>query len=177
MDHSAEREGTEATEATGSVSYRTTVRAEWIDYNGHMNVAYYGLVFDLAADAVLAVLDLGESYRTASGCSIFVRESHLVFDREVGVGAELSVDSRVLDADDRRLTLFQEMRSPDEDGVVATCEVLCVHVDLATRRSCSWPAAAARAVVGMQERQRGMCAPERAGRAITLSRRPSARQD
>jgi Predicted thioesterase len=168
--------GREAMGPPGSIVYRTTVRTEWIDYNGHMNVAYYGLVFDLAADAMLEALDLGEAYRAASGCSVFVRESHLIFDQEVGVGTELVVTSRVFDANDRRLVLFQEMRSAAADDRIATCEVLCVHVDLVTRRSCPWPPAATAALANLRDGARGMETPSRLGRSIALSRPAVAKQ-
>ncbi|NJO67847.1 MAG: thioesterase [Rhodospirillales bacterium] len=149
-------------------TYRTTVQSDWIDYNGHMNVAYYVMVFDLAADDALATLGLDASYRQATGCSVFVSESHLVYDREIGAGASLEVHSRPLAFDDRRLLLFQEMRMGSK--AAATCEVLCVHVDLASRRGRPWPdVIAAKVATSIASREADPW-PARAGRSITLIR-------
>lgn len=153
--------------------YPATVRPEWIDYNGHMNVAFYTLIFDQAADAMLDALGLSETYRQATGCSLFVRESHVVFDREVTVDSALAVENRLLDHDDRRLVLFQEMREESAAETVATCEVLCVHVNLASRRSLPWPAAVGSAIAEARHRDRALAAPARAGRSIVLARRRS----
>lgn len=152
--------------------YRTTVRPDWIDYNGHMNVAYYTLVFDLAADAVLDTLGLGEAYRQATGCSVFVRESHVVYDREVVVGSTLEVEGLLLDNDDRRLVLFQQMREVGLEETVATCEVLCVHVNLASRRSLPWTEGHGAAIAQAQRRDSAPL-PARAGRSIAIARRRS----
>lgn len=150
-----------------------TVRPDWVDYNGHMNVAYYMLVFDHATDAVLDWLDLGEAYRRRSRGSVFVGEAHVTYEREVNAGDRLSVSSRVLAFDGKRVIVFHEMRGDDGEALVASNEVLCLHVDLDTRRTAPIPAAAAerieRAVAAQAEAPR----PSRAGRTIGLdTRRP-----
>jgi acyl-CoA thioester hydrolase len=119
--------------------HRETVRPEWIDYNGHMNVAYYVLVFDHATDAVLDYLDLGATYRAASGCSVFVAEAHVTYDREVNEGDALRIASRLVAAEGKKFILYHEMFQADEGEVAATNEVLCVHVDLFRRRSALMP--------------------------------------
>ena len=62
---------------------QVTVEPGWIDYNGHMNVAYYVLAFDRATDRMLDLLDVGEAYRRRTEASFFVLESHITYDREV----------------------------------------------------------------------------------------------
>ncbi|MBL8666488.1 MAG: thioesterase family protein, partial [Rhodospirillales bacterium] len=119
--------------------HREVVLREWVDYNGHMNVAYYVLAFDHATDAVLDRLGAGEAYRRASGCSVFVGEMHVNYLQEVVEGDELHVASRLLAMDEKRLVLFHEMTCPRLDGAVASNEVLCVHVDLGLRRAAPWP--------------------------------------
>ena len=59
------------------------MRPEWVDYNGHMNVAYYVLIFDHATDATLDRLDVGEAYRRRAGCSVFVGEMHVIYRQEL----------------------------------------------------------------------------------------------
>ena len=73
--------------------YQETVRPEWIDYNGHMNVAYYLLVFDHASDALIDQLDLGIDYRNRENCSMFAVETHITYEREVLEGDGLAVNA------------------------------------------------------------------------------------
>lgn len=150
-----------------------TVRPEWVDYNGHMNVAYYVLVFDHATDAVMDFLDLGEAYRERTTGSVFVGEAHVTYEREVGAGDTLSVASRILGFDGKRLILYHEMHADGIEGLVATNEVLCLHVDLETRRTAPIPAEAARRIERAVLEQSALPRPSRAGRAIGLdTRRP-----
>ncbi|MGF1641261.1 MAG: thioesterase family protein [Rhodospirillales bacterium] len=150
-----------------------SVRPEWVDYNDHMNVAYYVLVFDHATDAVLEQLDLGEAYRRRTGCSVFVGEAHVTYDREVRAGERLRVASRVLGFDGKRIVLYHEMARDGGGGVVASNEVLCLHVDLGTRRTASWPPDVADRVRQAADRDARRPRPPRAGRSIALDgRRP-----
>lgn len=153
--------------------HREIVRPEWVDYNNHMNVAYYVLVFDHATDAVFDDLDLGEAYRGRSGCSVFVGEAHVTYEREVCVGDRLRVTSRVLGFDGKRIILYHEMDCDGAGGLVATNEVLCLHVDLTSRRTAPLPKAAVGRLERSAARDAGLPRPLRAGRAIGLdTRRP-----
>ncbi|MCU0894361.1 MAG: thioesterase family protein [Rhodospirillales bacterium] len=153
--------------------HRETVRREWVDYNGHMNVAYYVLIFDHATDAALDRLDIGEAYRERSGCSVFVAEAHVTYEREVHEGREVDIASRVVGFDGKRLILYHEMTAADEDGLVASNEVLCLHVDLGARRSAPLPADAASRLFAVAEAHARLDPPLRSGRAIGLGgRRP-----
>jgi len=153
------------------VSNTETVRHEWVDYNGHMNVAYYILVFDHGTDAVLDLLDIGEAYRERSNCSVFVAEAHITYEQEVHEGAELEVRSRISGFDGKRLILYHEMFCGD--ALVATNEVLCLHVDLNVRRSAPLPEDAAARIQDAAAAHAQLGVPDRSGRAIVLgSRRP-----
>jgi acyl-CoA thioester hydrolase len=154
-------------------THRETVRPGWVDYNGHMNVAFYVLVFDHATDAALDRLMLGEHYRRQSGCSVFVGEMHVIYRQEVLEGDELTVATRLLARDDRRLVLFHEMACSRFETQVASNEVLCVHVDLGTRRAAPWPAAAAETLAYALASQAQLPPPNQAGRSIRLVSRPS----
>lgn len=107
--------------------YSTTVAHEWIDYNGHMQDAYYGLIFSFAVDGVQDEIGLDAAYRKATGCTVFVTEDHKFFLKEVKEGAKVQVETRVLDCDDSRFHLHMTMISNDE--VVSVCEALEVHVN------------------------------------------------
>ena len=115
----------------------------WIDYNGHMNLAYYVLVFDHATDALQDIVGLDAAYREAIGGSVFVVEAHLSYDNEVMLGEEMRIRTRVMDVDAKRLHLFHEMYAGDDDNgegrLAATSELMALHVDLKTRRTAPFP--------------------------------------
>jgi len=116
-----------------------TVSPEWVDYNGHMNVAYYVLVFDHATDHILNILDLGETYRKNNNASIFVVESHITYELEVLEGCKLRVHTVWVESDYKRLRLFHVMERADTGEQVATIDIMLVHVSLQSRRSIAFP--------------------------------------
>lgn len=63
-----------------------TVLPEWIDYNGHMQDAYYGLVFSQAVDALQDDVGFDQAYRQKTGCTIYLLEEHKFFLSEVKKG-------------------------------------------------------------------------------------------
>jgi acyl-CoA thioester hydrolase len=125
---------------TALFEWTETVRPEWIDYNGHMNVAHYVAVFDHATEAFHASVGIDEAYRRR-GASTFAVEQHIVYARELKSGAPLRVAVRLAGHDDKRLLLFLEMNHADEGYPAATCELLCLHVDFAARKASPFPPA------------------------------------
>ncbi|MBW8268652.1 acyl-CoA thioesterase [Caldovatus aquaticus] len=114
------------------------VRPEWVDHYGHMNLAYYLVVFDMATDALWPRLGLGPGFR-ARGLGTFAAESWQAYLREVTLGAPLACDSEVLAFDAKRLLLRHRMRHAEEGWEVAENEVLYLCVDLGARRVAPWP--------------------------------------
>ena len=110
------------------------VRAEWTDYNGHLNMAYYGVLFDNALDVVLAPLGLGPEVAAQTGASVFTAQAQVHYLRELHAGDSVIVDTRLIAHDDKRLHYVQTMRRLGEDAPVAVSENLVLHVDLASRR-------------------------------------------
>lgn len=114
------------------------VRPEWIDSNGHLNLAYYILLFDEATDALWQSLGLGDAIR-ATGSGTFAVETHTLYRAELMEREAVRVHSVVLAADGKRLHVAHEMRR-ERDGVIsAQQELLYLCVDLATRRVTTWP--------------------------------------
>ena len=147
-----------------------TVLAEWVDYNGHMNVAFYVLAFDKATDGLLDHLGLGETYRRTTNCSIYALEAHVTYDREVKLGAPLAIDTQLIDADAKRLHFFHRMTHADEGYLAATTELLGLHVDLAGPKAAPMPAAALAAVERLLGVHRALPAPPQLGHRIGLKR-------
>ena len=79
--------------------YDAVVLPEWIDSNGHLNLAYYVVIFDNATDAFYDALGIGNAYRDASGNSCFTAETHMLYEREVHVGDKVRVKCWLLGAD------------------------------------------------------------------------------
>ena len=120
-------------------TYSTPVREEWIDYNGHLSEAYYVLVFGFATDAAMEALGLGEDYREATGCSLYTVEAHVRYVQEVNRDAQLEVRTLVASSAQKKLHLAHEMRVDGE--VVATEEILGIHVDQTSGRATVLPEA------------------------------------
>jgi acyl-CoA thioester hydrolase len=115
------------------------VRPEWIDYNGHMNVGYYQVVFDFAADAFFDFLGLTQEFRKRHGSTTFALECHANFLREVKEGDPLRFEARLLDFDAKRIHFYQEMFHGTEGYLAASQESLSSHVSEATRRTSPFP--------------------------------------
>ncbi len=109
--------------------YRDSVRAEWVDYNGHLRDAYYLLVFSFAADALIAHIGLDDAARRARRRSIYTLEAHLNYLHEVRAGTPLRVETRVVGHDAKRLHVYFEMFADGAVELVAACEQMLLHVD------------------------------------------------
>ena len=114
---------------------RAVVLPAWIDYNGHMNVGYYHVAFDIAADAFFEFLGFTPEYRERKQATTFALEAHLNFLREVREGDRLRFEARLLDFDAKRLHYYQEMFHEGEGYLAASHESLSMQVSLATRRT------------------------------------------
>ncbi|MEL6870773.1 MAG: thioesterase family protein [Pseudomonadota bacterium] len=115
------------------------VRPDWIDVNGHMNVAWYLLAFDEGIDGLWHGFGLTDDYRDATGSSTFAVESHVRYLNELMLDEPFSVHSRILGYDNKRLHQYQYLFSAKTGKLSATCEWLHLHVDLNTRRVAPWP--------------------------------------
>ena len=116
------------------------VMTEWIDYNNHMNVGYYGIAFDKASDIIFSdYLGVGVEHVQASGQGPYVLQTHQHFLSEMRLGDEFSVRFHLIDHDAKRLHFFADMVadmvSVQSGQVAATQEVVVVNVDHQTGRS------------------------------------------
>ena len=142
-------------------TYSTPVREEWIDYNGHLSEAYYVLVFGFATDAAMEALGLGEDYRAATGCSLYTVEAHVRYVQEVNRDAQLEVRTLVAGSAQKKLHLAHEMRVDGE--IVATEEILGIHVDQTSGRATVLPEATRASAV-----EHTVPAPAWVGRSVAI---------
>ena len=151
--------------------FETPIRKEWLDYNDHLNVAYYVLVFDMAGVALFDHLGMGEAYSRETGGSWVVLENHVTYDREVLHDDVVGVETRVIDHDAKRLHLYHEMRKVGgDDGPAATCEQMTMFFDLRARRAAPFPDHVAAAITRIAGRHASLPRPENIGRTIGIRR-------
>ncbi len=146
------------------------VRPEWIDYNGHMNVAYYVLAFDHATDRLLDLLDLGADYVGRENMSFFVLETHVRYLREVRLGDSMAFTLHLIDSDAKRLHYYLEMRHAGKGFLAATSEQLGMHIDLEARKSAPFPAAAAERIAAIAAAHAALPRPDGVGASIAIRR-------
>lgn len=119
-------------------SYRTRVRREWLDYNGHMHDSSYGTVLSDANEELFEALGLSVDYRATSGASMFTVECHIRYLAECLLDQVLLASTLVVAADSRMVRLYTELRH--EDGrPAATADSLYLHVAVALGKTTPMP--------------------------------------
>ncbi|TIX84400.1 MAG: thioesterase [Mesorhizobium sp.] len=138
------------------VSRVMDIEKGWIDYNGHLNMAYYNVLFDRCSDEAFEMMGMGLDYVKQRRLTIYTAEVHVCYIRELHLDHKVNVSFQLLDHDDKRLRAYQEIRHVD-GWLAATSESLSLHVlaKVETMR-------AAHAALPM---------PERAGRSIGIRRK------
>ena len=154
------------------VSSTMQVEPAWIDYNGHMNMAYYHVLFDRTVDEALALVGLGPEYVEERGASYFTAELHTVYRRELTLGTAVRTTFQLVDFDEKRIHAYFEIRHLAEAWVAATCEKLFLHVDMGSRRVAPMPPDIRANLGAMRAAHRRLPRPEALGRVIGL-RRPA----
>ena len=107
---------------------------EWTDYNNHMNLSYYILVFDLGAEVILSKFKMGEQSAKTTKKSTMVVETHTTYNNEVKEGDEVDVFLSHFDHDKKRLHYKLEMYDKEKNILSATTEVLSLYIDLNLRK-------------------------------------------
>ena len=107
---------------------------EWTDYNNHMNLSYYILVFDLGAEVILSKFKMGEQSAKTTKKSTMVVETHTTYNNEVKEGDEVDVFLSHFDHDNKRIHYKLEMYEKSDNILSATTEVLALYVDLNLRK-------------------------------------------
>ena len=110
------------------------VKKEWTDYNGHLNVAYYVHVFDIAADVMLDNFKMGGESAKKDKRTTFVAEMHTNYYQEVKLGEEVETHITYVDHDKKRIQYKLSMFHKEKKYLAATSEVLSLYVDLDQRK-------------------------------------------
>lgn len=154
--------------AAGVSIAKGRVLPEWIDLNGHMNVAYYVLAFDLGVDALWEQLGITSKYVEMTRCSTFAVESHVTYQRELKVDEPYHITAQILAYDEKRIHQFQRMHHAGTSLVAATGEWMNLHVDLTTRRVTPFPRPILSALRDFTQRQGDLPTPVEVGQTIAV---------
>ncbi|UFI06271.1 MULTISPECIES: thioesterase family protein [Stappiaceae] len=149
-----------------------TVKDDWIDYNGHLNMAYYNVLFDTAVDEVFHRLGMGPDYVKTRGGSFFTAEVHVCYLRELSAGMKVIATLQLVDFDAKRAHFYQELRHAEEGWLSATSEQLSLHVDMNARKVAPWPEDIAANLTALSQAHASLPRPERAGRHIEIRKKP-----
>jgi acyl-CoA thioester hydrolase len=150
------------------VSSLMTVEPAWIDYNGHLNMAYYNVLFDRAVDECYELLGIGADYLKRHGHSTFTAEVHVRYLRELREGDPVRVAFQLLDFDAKRIHYFEQLLHAAEGWLSATSENMTLHVDMATKKVAPFPDSVMRSLAAMKAAHARLPRPEAAGRRIAM---------
>jgi acyl-CoA thioester hydrolase len=148
-----------------------TVPSGWIDYNGHMNVSYYTMAFDKAADQIYdAVLLIGADYARNQRMGPYVIQQQIHYLGELLRGDEFCCGFRIVDWDAKRLHTWSDLIRVSDGRVAASAEALMMNVDLELRRSAPYPDWALARIEALAKAQDDLPRPARMGRPIGIRR-------
>lgn len=147
------------------------VRPEMIDYNGHVNVAFYVKLFDEGLDELFARIGLSESYVRERQMSFFALEAHVRYLREVHLADPVQVRVQILDVDAKRVHYWMELIHAEERWLSATMESISLHMDMTTRRSAPFPDDILGRLTAWQKAGMTRGQPEGVGQVIGIRRK------
>jgi acyl-CoA thioester hydrolase len=154
-----------------SLETTEVVKPEWIDIFGHMNMAYYMLVFDNGTYGFWEHVTRDRPKAEREEMAYAVVEAHINYIGEVSVGQRLRVTTHVLDADSKRFRLFHEMHQVQDGYLAATNEVMGLGFNLKTRRVAPFTPSVCAEIERLRKGHEGVPWHANAGRSITIPRK------
>ena len=150
------------------VSSMMRVEPQWIDYNGHLNMAYYNVLFDRAVDEAYELIGVGPGYLERHRHSTMVVETHVRYLRELNLDDSVRVTVQLLDYDAKRFHLFEQLFHATEGWISATSETMTLHVDMASKKVAPFPDPVLRALGAMRQAHAALPQPDGAGRRVEM---------
>ncbi|MEP1614450.1 MAG: thioesterase family protein [Roseobacter sp.] len=146
-----------------------TVRPEWIDYNGHMNMAYYSVLFDEAADQIYPDIGFGPAYQK-TGFTTYTAEFHICYLRELHLNDPVTVTLQLLDFDEKRFHTYQEVWHQD-GWCAASGETLGLHIDQSGPHVAPMPPEILARLGALHKKHQELPRSHRVGRKIGIPRK------
>jgi len=147
------------------------IEPQWIDYNGHLNMAYYNVMMDRAIDELWLQLGIGPTYMNERYGSTFTAECHVRYLREIHLGDPVQVSVWLLDADEKRLHTFEELRHASEGWLSATSENMTMHIDMSVRKVAPFPPDIRARIADVVKAHSVVPRPEGIGRSVGMPKR------
>ena len=144
------------------------IEPQWIDYNGHLNMAYYNVLFDRAVDELWLQIGIGPGYLKERNNSTFTAECHVRYVREIHLGDPAQVSILVVAADEKRIQTYKELRHATEGWLSATSENMSLHMDMAARKVAPFPPDISANVRALAEAHAALERPPVIGRGIAM---------
>ena len=153
------------------VGYRTEIKPEWIDFNGHFNAGYYFVVFDDAVADWTSFVGLDEEHRAANKVTTFSVEGHITFERELQLGDPIEIRTQLLGWDAKKFHYIHLMHHATHGWLAATNELMSLHISEETRRSAPMAAEVQRRLGAIEAVHSQLPVPHQVGRVIGLKAR------
>ena len=147
------------------------VLEEWLDYNGHMNVAFYTLAFDKSLDIFLEdILGIGETHAYENNQGPFVVQAHYHYLNEMKLNEKFNVRLFVVDCDKNKMHLCLEIYSLLQEKVISVVEQVLINVNLKLRKSETYPLWAFERLLKIRNIHRNASLPSAFGKSIGLKK-------
>lgn len=154
------------------VTWQGPVDKAWVDYNGHLNDAYYLVIFSLSTDTLMVLIGLDAAGRTATGHTMYTLEVHLNYLQEVHAGVAVEVRTQILGLDAKRLHIFNTLHRQDDGTLLATNEQMLANIDTSNAekgpRTAAFAPAVAALLQPLAQAHAALPRPANAGRSIAL---------
>jgi acyl-CoA thioester hydrolase len=147
------------------------IEDQWIDYNGHFNMAYYNVLFDRAGDEAFEAIGLGADYVKKTNCSFFTLEAHVTYLRELNASDTVKVDIQFLDYDAKRIHYVERMRHAQDGWIACTTELIVIHVDMSARKSSPFPPDVLANIKAMHAAHAHLPIPPQVGHRINIPKK------
>ena len=144
------------------------MKPDWVDHNGHLNMGYFMVAFDLATDEFLPHCGLGDYGRKTYGITTMTLEGHITYEREMLAGARMRFTTQLLGFDAKRLHYMHFLRHAEQGYLASTNELITIAVDMKTRRSSPMPDVVLARLEKIWEAHRRLTRPKQQGRVIGI---------
>ena len=147
------------------------VEDQWIDYNGHFNMAYYNVLFDRAGDEAFDLVGLGPDYVKQANASFFTLEAHITYLRELHAHDQVRITTQFLDCDAKRVHYVQQMYQASAGWLSCVTENIVMHVDMAAKKSTPFPPEVLEKIKAVCAAHKALPVPPQVGHRIGIPRK------
>jgi acyl-CoA thioester hydrolase len=144
------------------------MKPDWVDHNGHLNMGYFMVAFDLATDEFLPHCGLGDHGRKTYGITTMTLEGHITYEREMLAGAGMRFTTQLLGFDAKRLHYMHFLHHAGQGYLASTNELITIAVDMKSRKSAAMPDVVLQRLEKIWEAHKRLPRPKQQGRIIGI---------